>query len=99
MDFGIVEIDKDGMLVDYIEKPSYYYNFGMGVNILNVDHVRPFLTKGEYLDMPQLMLLLKESGLNVLSYQEDCFWLDMGRPDDYDEANKVFIERQSEFLP
>ena len=99
MDFGIVETDSEGLLTSYKEKPSYYYDFGMGVNIINVDAVRPFLEKGKYLDMPNLMLLLKESGRKVYSYQEDCFWLDMGRPDDYEKANEVFLKRQREFLP
>ena len=98
MDFGIVETTSEGLLKSYKEKPSYYYNFGMGVNVLNVDVIRPFLKKGEYLDMPNLMLLLKDSGEKVYAYQEDCFWLDMGRPDDYEKANDVFLKRKNEFL-
>jgi len=98
IDFGIVETDSEGILTSYKEKPSYYYNFGMGVNVLKVDAIRPFLKKGEYLDMPNLMLLLKDSGEKVYSYQEDCFWLDMGRPDDYEKANEVFLKRKNEFL-
>ena len=100
LDFGIVETDNDGDLVSYKEKPSYFYDFGMGVNILNVNDVRRLLVKkGEHLDMPDLMLLLKEKGLKVSTYEEDCFWLDMGRPDDYEKANKVFLEREKDFLP
>ena len=99
LDFGIVETDSKGLLLSYKEKPSYFYDFGMGVNILNVNDVRPFLKKGEYLDMPDLMLLLKEHGHKIHSYQEDCFWLDMGRPDDYETANEIFLKRQKEFLP
>ena len=98
MDFGIVETISEGLLKSYKEKPSYYYNFGMGVNVLNVNAIRPFLKKGEHLDMPNLMLLLKDSGEKVYAYQEDCFWLDMGRPDDYEKANDVFLKRKNEFL-
>lgn len=99
LDFGIVETDEKGQLVNYTEKPSYFYDFGMGVNILNVDAVRPIVKKGQYLDMPDLMLQLRNKGRSIQTYQEDCFWLDMGRPDDYDEANRVFIEREKDFLP
>ncbi len=98
IDFGIVETDSEGMLTSYKEKPSYFYNFGMGVNVLNVAAIRPFLKKGEYLDMPNLMLILKDNGEKVCSYQEDCFWLDMGQPDDYEKANEVFLKRKKEFL-
>ena len=99
LDFGVVETGDKGLLNDYKEKPSYFYDFGMGVNILKVDAVKKIIKKGEYLDMPDLMLFLKNKGNAVFTYREDCFWLDMGRPEDYDEANKVFIEREKDFLP
>tara|TARA_B100001750_G_C15515656_1_gene606921 strand:+ start:1789 stop:2511 length:723 start_codon:yes stop_codon:yes gene_type:complete len=99
IDFGIVESDSSGMLSGYIEKPSYFYDFGMGVNIINKKAVKPLLVENEYIDMPDLMLRLREKGEKVYIYREDCFWLDMGRHEDYEKANEVFIERREDFLP
>ena len=99
LDFGVIESDEEGKLISLVEKPSISYNFGMGVNVLNKKSIVPFLEKDIFLDMPDLMLKIKDNDLPVFSYSEDCFWLDMGRPADYEQANEVFNERKAEFLP
>jgi NDP-sugar pyrophosphorylase family protein len=98
IDFGVVEI-AEGKLTGYIEKPVYHYDVSMGVNILNVLSARKFLIPGQYLDLPDLMTLLREDGQSVHCYQEPCYWLDIGRVDDYQTANDIFESRKSEFLP
>lgn len=99
IDFGIVESSADQLLERYVEKPTYYYDFGMGVNVLNADAVAKYLTRSEYLDLPVLMTKLKDEGQPVYCYRENCYWLDMGRPDDYQKATEVFEARQNDFLP
>jgi NDP-sugar pyrophosphorylase family protein len=98
IDFGVVEI-AEGKLTGYIEKPVYHYDVSMGVNILNVLSARKFLIPGQHLDFPDLMALLREDGQSVHCYQEPCYWLDIGRVDDYQTANDIFESRKSEFLP
>jgi NDP-sugar pyrophosphorylase family protein len=98
IDFGVVEI-AEGKLTGYIEKPVYHYDVSMGVNILNVLSARKFLIPGQHLDLPDLMTLLREDGQSVHCYQEPCYWLDIGRVDDYQTANDIFESRKSEFLP
>tara|TARA_B100000519_G_scaffold203428_1_gene226706 strand:+ start:15431 stop:16147 length:717 start_codon:yes stop_codon:yes gene_type:complete len=99
MEFGVIESNSDGRLKNYTEKPSYFFDFGMGVNIINNKAINPLLKKGEYLDMPELMLRLKANGSPVYCYQEDCFWLDMGCHADYEKANEVFEKNKYDFLP
>jgi hypothetical protein len=55
------------MLKKYTEKPSYSFNLGMGINILNAKAASNFLVKGEYLDMPNLMLKIQDHGTTSLS--------------------------------
>lgn len=98
IDFGVVEA-TDGKLSRYIEKPVYHFDVSMGVNVLNVKSVRKFLTPGQPQDMPDLMTILRENGLAVYCYQESCYWLDIGRVNDYQTANDIFESRKSEFLP
>lgn len=97
MDFGVIECNSEGELLSLQEKPTYSYNFGMGVNILNSDIASKYIIKGEYLDMPDLMMKMKNNGEEVFCYQEDCFWLDMGRPEDYDKATEQYELRKEEF--
>ena len=99
IDFGVIESDGEGRLLRYIEKPTYHFDVSMGVNILNTQAIRPYLTPGKHLDLPQLLSTLSENGQPVNCYREPCYWLDIGRIDDYQTANEIFGTRQAEFLP
>jgi NDP-sugar pyrophosphorylase family protein len=98
IDFGVVE-STSGRLSRYIEKPLYQFDVSMGINILNVQSVRQFLTPGQYQDIPDLMTKLRDAGQTVQCFQEPCLWLDIGRVDDYQRANDLFEQHKSEFLP
>jgi NDP-mannose synthase len=45
--------------------------------------------------MPALMLLMQQSGRAVYCHSQDCFWLDIGRPEDFAEAQAI-VERDPE---
>ena len=97
VDYGVLEIADDHQLTRYVEKLVQSYHVSMGVNAFRADvlrHVQP----NRYLDIPQLMQVLMNSGERVQCYQSDCFWLDIGRPADYEKALEVFQERRAEFL-
>jgi len=97
IDFGVLEIGAQGQLVNYLEKPKYEYLVSMGVNAFHRS-VLDFISRGQYLDIPTLMLNLKKAGKQVLTYRSDCEWLDIGRPDDYEQAAKLFEESKHRYL-
>ena len=99
LDFGVIKSNSKGKLESYQEKPKLLFDFGMGVNIVNAKTVTPYLKKGEYLDIPDLMIKLVKNNHSVSCYNEKCFWLDMGRPEDYDKANEAFEKKKKDFLP
>jgi NDP-mannose synthase len=99
IDFGVIECDADDQLVQYREKPVFDFSVSMGVNVLCKRIVKPYLKVGEYLDIPDLMMRLRADGQAVLCYQEPCYWLDIGRVDDYQTATEIFSTRQHEFFP
>lgn len=99
IDFGVIESDEHNKLTRYIEKPTYHFDVSMGVNALNLKTVKPYLTPGQHLDLPSLMMRLHEDGHPVFCYREPCYWLDIGRMDDYQMAIEIFEARQAEFLP
>lgn len=97
IDLGVLEIKKDNF-VDYIEKPLYKFDISTGVFVFNRSIVR-FIKKEELLDMPDLILRLKKNEKKIMCYRGKYYWLDIGRPEDYERAIEIFKEKKSGFLP
>lgn len=99
IDFGIVQTDTDMRMIGYLEKPTTHHLVSMGLYVLNRAAVAPHVSSDTYLDMPDLMKTLVASGENVHCHkQPDSFWLDIGRPDDYATAQRLFEEKRELFL-
>src|SRR4029453_14093384 len=77
LELGVLEIDTDGALVEYHEKPAYEYRVSMGIYALE-PRVRDFIASGEAIDMPTLLRRLRDAGEPVLTYESDCVWLHIG---------------------
>jgi NDP-sugar pyrophosphorylase family protein len=99
VDFGVLEMNGSNELVKYIEKPTHTFDVSMGINVLKLSAVRPYLVPGQHLDLPAVMSQLMRDGHRVCCYREDCRWLDIGRLDDYQAAVEIFGSSQDEFLP
>ena len=87
IDFGVVELDDDNSIVGYTEKPKIDYLVSMGAYVFDprvLEYIRP----NEYLDFPDLIRKLISNGETVKGYVYDGYWLDIGRPDDYERANR-----------
>jgi NDP-sugar pyrophosphorylase family protein len=61
--------------------------------------VLDYIPVGEYLDFPDLILKLIASGEKVSGYTFDGYWMDLGHPDDYVQANEDFVTMKAKFLP
>jgi NDP-mannose synthase len=97
IDFGVLEIGDKGELVKYTEKPEYEFLVSMGVNAFHKS-VLESIPKKQYLDIPSLMMNLKNANKQVLTYRSECQWLDIGRPDDYGNALEIFEQNRSLYL-
>ena len=97
--FGILDTDEAMRLTGYREKPVQTHLVSMGLYVLRRDAVAPHLSPGIKLDMPDLMRALLADGRHVLCHAPECFWLDIGRPDDYTEAQQIFARDRALFLP
>ncbi len=96
IDLGVLEADEHGRLTRYIEKPTQHYDVSMGVYVYSAE-VLKFMEKGKYLDFPTLVQRLLDAGEHVNVHKNDAFWLDIGRPDDYAQAQDIF-EREPELF-
>lgn len=97
IDFGVLELGEKGELLQYKEKPQYEFLVSMGVNAFHKS-VLDFIPRGKYLDIPTLMINLKNAGKQVLAYRSQCQWLDIGRPDDYEQALAIFERNRHLYL-
>lgn len=97
IDLGVVQSSADHKITDYIEKPSYDYTVSMGIYVFE-PRVLGFIPQGQYLDFPNLVLNLIAAGEKVVAYPFDGYWMDLGRPDDYEQANKDFNDMKTLFL-
>lgn len=99
IDFGVLEFSKHDphILAGYREKPELSYQVSMGVYILD-PAAWDFLTPGTPLLMPELLETMREAGRSVHCFRQPCYWLDIGRHDDYATANDIFEARRASFL-
>jgi len=88
IDFGVIEIDEDvNKAVGFIEKPIYDFDVSMGVYAFNRDILK-YVPENQAFGFDNLMttLLAVNEPINIFKYKG--YWLDIGRPADYEQACK-----------
>lgn len=96
IDLGVLKLDADGLVVDYLEKPRHTYPVSMGIYVYE-PRVLSYIEPGKYLDFPDLVLRLIKAGERVFAHQTSCLWLDIGRPDDYARAQDLHADENTRF--
>jgi NDP-sugar pyrophosphorylase family protein len=90
-DYGILHTDGSRRTVEavtgYEEKPTHHYRVSMGVYALEPAAIK-YIPDGEAFDLPDLVQALLAAGESVGSYAHDGYWLDIGRHDDYERAQR-----------
>ncbi len=97
IDLGVIDVDSDNWVVNYIEKPTYHYEVSMGIYIFE-PAILNYIPLNQKLDLPDLMLNLLKAGQKVNVFKFDGYWLDIGRPDDYERAIDEFAKHRQEFI-
>ena len=98
LDLGVIQWDGNDRVSGYLEKPTTDYTVSMGLYVFE-PRVLDYIPVGQYLDFPDLILKLIASGETVSGYTFDGYWMDLGRPDDYVQANQDFVTMKKKFLP
>lgn len=97
IDLGVIDVDSDNWVVNYIEKPTYHYEVSMGIYIFE-PAILNYIPLNQKLDLPDLMLNLLKAGQKINVFKFDGYWLDIGRPDDYERAIDEFAKHRQEFI-
>ncbi|KAA0971063.1 NTP transferase domain-containing protein [Aureimonas fodinaquatilis] len=94
LEYGVLDIHDNGRLAGIREKPASENILSMGVYALRREAVRPLVTPGQRLDMPDLLQKMLMTGGFVNTHITDCRWLDIGRPEDFVEAQALVEQYQ-----
>jgi NDP-sugar pyrophosphorylase family protein len=95
--FGVVEKESNGQIVQFREKPNLDYLVSMGIYVFS-PVVREFIPRAQKFDFPDLVQRLLSNDKKVLAYESEAYWMDIGRPDDYEQANEDFPNMEKVLL-
>jgi NDP-mannose synthase len=96
IDYGVLELDSNNRLTNYIEKPSLRHHVSMGVYAAS-RRILESIPAGRKYGVDELMLDLLKQGQAVTVEPYEGYWLDIGRPDDYAQAIDDFEQQRSRF--
>jgi NDP-mannose synthase len=98
---GVLRFGDNGdptRLTGYDEKPAIDYTASMGVYCFAPRALR-HIDAGEHIDFPDLVLRLIAAGETVRAWSSDDYWLDIGRHDDYEQAQEEFERVRARLIP
>ncbi|MGE5101006.1 MAG: nucleotidyltransferase family protein [Deltaproteobacteria bacterium] len=98
IDFGVLHADDEGRLTGFEEKPQIPYTVSMGVYGVSRDVVQ-WIPPNEAFGFDQLMHALLAGSHRVRVCPHAGFWLDIGRPDDYQEVCEQWPRLAQRLLP
>lgn len=84
--YGVLETEHD-RIVSLKEKPTYTYYSNAGIYMLKKELVK-LIPKHEKYDATDLMTLLMADGHKVVQYPILGYWLDIGKPEDFQRAQE-----------
>jgi NDP-sugar pyrophosphorylase family protein len=97
LELGVMEFNRLYRLTRYVEKPTLSYSVSMGIYVFE-KRVLEWIPPGRYFDFPELIQKLVREKKRVACYPSDDFWLDIGRHEDYEEAQKKFRKMRKNLL-
>jgi dTDP-glucose pyrophosphorylase len=84
--YGVITVENQ-VIKQVIEKPVHKFFVNAGIYVLSQELVGS-VDGGSYLDMPQLLDGAIQSGGKVNSFPIHEYWLDIGRMEEFERANR-----------
>ena len=97
IDFGVIQLDDTERVRGYLEKPVQPYVVSMGVYVMEPSVLR-HVPGGRRFDLPDLINALLQTKEPVAAFRHRGYWLDIGRPDDYERAQADFPAMKGRLL-
>ena len=96
VDLGVLDTEN-GRVTGFREKPSMSMEVSMGLYIMNPE-VLQYIPKGVPFGFDNLMHALLEKGLPVNTYNHEGEWMDIGRVEDFKQAQKDWADRHEKTM-
>lgn len=91
IDFGVLRYDETNHLTEFHEKPAFDFDVSMGIYCIDRS-VIDALPRGVPYGFDNLMRDGLKNGHSIDIRPFSGYWLDIGRPDDYEYADMNFTE-------
>jgi NDP-mannose synthase len=95
---GVLDVDEMHRAVGFREKPVLSFPCSMGVYAISPS-LLPLIPIRGIFGFDDLMALCLARDIPVRAFPFDGLWLDIGRPEDYASAAKLFQDHESRLLP
>lgn len=82
---GVLHLSPQGLVNGYSEKPKLTYPVSTGIYCFKPEALQ-HLSRGVRCDLPDFVMRLVGAGEVVRTHKIEGFWLDIGRPEDYELA-------------
>lgn len=86
--YGVVRVEESRIL-SIQEKPIHKFFVSAGIYILSPETIK-LIPKNEFYDMPTLFEILIKDDKKTLSFPIREYWLDIGRMEEYEQANNDY---------
>ncbi|EYF06999.1 nucleotidyltransferase family protein [Chondromyces apiculatus] len=98
VDLGVLDLDDGGQVVGFREKPTYTFWVSMGIYAMGRE-VLQFIPEGRPFGFDELMGALLGAKAPVATFPFRGHWLDIGRNDDFADAQSEFEQHRERYLP
>jgi NDP-sugar pyrophosphorylase family protein len=88
--YGVVSVD-DGKIISIQEKPTHSFFVSAGIYILDCLCI-DMIPKNEFYDITTLFENMINNNDNIVSFTLREYWLDIGRVDEYEKAQREYKE-------
>jgi len=96
IDLGVID-SQAGRITGFREKPTMRFQVSMGVYCMEPG-VLEFIPSGVPFGFDDLMYTMLEQEKPVHVFEHDGIWMDIGRPEDFIQAQKLFENSQHSIL-
>ena len=88
--YGVVNIEQ-GKITSIVEKPVHKFFVSAGIYMLDASTIET-IPKDVFYDMPTLFEEMIKANDKTISFPIREYWLDIGRMDEYEKANREYHE-------